>query len=58
MKLPSFLRRRATSEDREGLVDTPAHSDTVENDDILSRENGPRPTERFRRLQRRESAEK
>ena len=58
--LPSFMRRQNTPEDREGLVDTPEHSDAVDeaDEDVLAREGGPRPTERFRRLQRRGSYDK
>jgi hypothetical protein len=41
------------------LIDTPEHSDVVEDDgDVLADEGGPRPTRRFRRLQRRGSSEK
>jgi hypothetical protein len=42
----------------DALVDTPAHSDAVEDDDVLADEASARPTGRFRRLQRRRSAEK
>jgi hypothetical protein len=36
------------------LIATPEHSDVVEDDDdVLADEGGPRPTGRFRRLQRR-----
>jgi hypothetical protein len=40
------------------LIDTPEHSDVVEDDDVLADEGGPRPTGRFRRLQRNGSIEK
>jgi hypothetical protein len=41
------------------LIDTPEHSDVVEDDDdVLADEGGPRPTGRFRRLQRRRSVQK
>jgi hypothetical protein len=41
------------------LIDTSEHSDVVEDDDdVLADEGGPRPTGRFRRLQRRQSIEK
>jgi len=41
------------------LIDTPEHSDVVEDDnDVLADEAGPRPTGRFRRLQRGQSIEK
>jgi hypothetical protein len=38
----------------DALIDTPSHSDVVEqaDDDVLADERGPRPTPRFRRLQR------
>jgi hypothetical protein len=38
----------------DALIDTPSHSDVVEDadDDVLADEGGPRPTPRFRRLQR------
>jgi hypothetical protein len=39
------------------LIDTPEHSDVVEDDDVLADEGGPRPTGRFRRLQRKPSTE-
>jgi hypothetical protein len=39
------------------LIDTPEHSDVVEDDDVLADEGGPRPTGRFRRLQRKQSTE-
>jgi hypothetical protein len=39
------------------LIDTPEHSDVVEDDDVLADEGGPRPTARFRRLQRKPSTE-
>jgi hypothetical protein len=39
------------------LIDTPEHSDVVEDDDVLADEGGPRPTRRFRRLQRKQSPE-
>lgn len=41
------------------LIDTSEHSDVVEDDDdVLADEGGPRPTGRFRRLQRSRSIEK
>jgi len=38
----------------DALVDTPSHSEAVEDadQDVLADERGPRPTPRFRRLQR------
>ena len=47
------------AEQDDALIDTPSHSDVVEqsDDDVLADEAGPRPTGRFRRLQRRKSAE-
>ena len=50
-------RKKAADQDN-ALIDTPAHSDVVEDDDVLADEGGPRPTGRFRRLQRRKSIEK
>jgi hypothetical protein len=49
-----------TAADRDNApIDTPEHSDVVEDDDdVLADEGGPRPTGRFRRLQRRGSIEK
>jgi hypothetical protein len=59
---PRWLGGRATDEEAaeqdDALVDTPAHSDAVEDDDVLADEAGMRPTGRFRRLQRRGSFEK
>jgi hypothetical protein len=49
--------KKAADQDN-ALVDTPAHSDVVDDDDVLAEEDGPRPTGRFRRLQRRGSIEK
>jgi hypothetical protein len=49
--------KKAAAQDN-ALVDTPEHSDVVEDDDVLADEGGPRPTGRFRRLQRRRSIEK
>ena len=43
----------------EALIDTPSHSDVVDDDDdVLADEGGMRPTGRFRRQQRSESIEK
>jgi hypothetical protein len=39
------------------LIDTPEHSDVVEDDDVMADEGGSRPTGRYRRLQRRQSLE-
>jgi hypothetical protein len=61
MKPKSLFRLFGGREDSEkaakqddALVDTPSHSDVVEDadDDVLADEGGPRPTARFRRLQR------
>ena len=49
--------KKAADQDN-ALIDTPEHSDAVEDDDVLADEGGPRPTGRFRRLQRRGSLEK
>ena len=51
--------KKAADQDN-ALIDTPEHSDVVEDDDddVLADEGGPRPTGRFRRLQRRGSIEK
>jgi hypothetical protein len=50
--------KQAADQDN-ALIDTPEHSDVVEgDDDVLADEGGPRPTGRFRRLQRRGSIEK
>jgi len=50
--------KKAADQDN-ALIDTPAHSDVVEDDDdVLADERGPRPTGRFRRLQRRKSVGK
>jgi hypothetical protein len=49
--------KKAADQDN-ALIDTPEHSDAVEDDDVLADEGGPRPTGRFRRLQRRGSFEK
>jgi hypothetical protein len=49
-------RKKAADQDN-ALIDTPEHSDVVEADDVLADEGGPRPTGRFRRLQRRGSGE-
>jgi hypothetical protein len=49
--------KKAADQDN-ALIDTPEHSDVVEGDDVLADEGGPRPTGRFRRLQRRGSIEK
>jgi hypothetical protein len=48
--------KKAADQDN-ALIDTPAHSDVVEDDDVLADEGGPRPTGRFRRLQRKQSTE-
>jgi len=57
-----WLGRRDNSnkadEQDSALIDTPEHSDVVEDDhDVLADEAGPRPSGRFRRLQRRQSIE-
>jgi hypothetical protein len=50
--------KKAADQDN-ALIDTPEHSDVVEDDDdVLADEGGPRPTGRFRRLQRRKSIQK
>jgi hypothetical protein len=50
--------KKAADQDN-ALIDTSEHSDVVEDDDdVLAEERGPRPTGRFRRLQRRRSIEK
>ena len=50
--------KKAADQDN-ALIDTPEHSDVVEDEnDVLADEGGPRPTGRFRRLQRRRSTEK
>jgi hypothetical protein len=51
--------KKAADQDN-ALIDTSEHSDVVEDDDddVLADEGGPRPTGRFRRLQRRGSIEK
>lgn len=48
---------KATDQDN-ALIDTPEHSDAVDDDDVLADEGSARPTGRFRRLQRRQSADK
>jgi hypothetical protein len=48
--------KKAVDQDN-ALIDTPEHSDVVEDDDVLADEGGPRPTGRFRSLQRRQSIE-
>jgi hypothetical protein len=48
--------KKAADQDN-ALIDTPEHSDVVEDDDVLADEGGPRPTGRFRRLQRKQSTE-
>jgi hypothetical protein len=48
--------KKAADQDN-ALIDTPEHSDVVEDDDVLADEAGPRPTARFRRLQRKPSTE-
>jgi hypothetical protein len=48
--------KKAADQDN-ALIDTPEHSDVVEDDDVLADEGGPRPTARFRRLQRKPSTE-
>jgi hypothetical protein len=51
-------RRGDSKKDQDNaLIDTPEHSDVVEDDDVHADEGGPRPTGRFRRLQRRQSPE-
>jgi hypothetical protein len=61
MKLRTPFRRHGRRDDEEqgarqddALIDTPAHSDAVEDadEDVLADEAGPRPTGRFRRLQK------
>ena len=59
LKAPFQWLGRRDSEDKaakqdDALIDTPDHSDVVEDgdDDVLADEGGPRPTPRFRRLQR------
>jgi hypothetical protein len=50
--------KKAADQDN-ALIDTPEHSDVVEDDDdVLADEGGARPTGRFQRLQRRQSFEK
>jgi hypothetical protein len=50
--------KKAADQDN-ALIDTSEHSDVVEDDDdVLADEGGPRPTGRFRRLQRRPSSER
>jgi hypothetical protein len=49
--------KKAAEQDN-ALIDTSEHSDVVEDDDVLADERGPRPSGRFRRLQRRQSSEK
>jgi hypothetical protein len=46
-------REKAAKQD-DALIDTPSHSDSVEDadEDVLANEAGARPTPRFRRLQR------
>ena len=57
-----WLGRRDSTEKAakqdDALIDAPSHSDVVEDadDDVLADEGGPRPTARFRRLQRKGSA--
>jgi hypothetical protein len=63
LKTPRWLGRRedsdTTADQDNALIDTPEHSDVVEDDDdVLADEGGPRPTGRFRRLQRRGSIDK
>ena len=66
MDLRTTFRRLGTRDDSKkaaeqdnALIDTPEHSDVVEDDDdVLADEGGPRPTGRFRRLQRGGSMEK
>jgi hypothetical protein len=64
LKIPRRLGRRENSkkaaDQDNALIDTPEHSDVVEvdDDDVLADEGGPRPTGRFRRLQRRKSIQK
>jgi hypothetical protein len=62
LKTPRWLGRREdsdkTADQDNALIDTPEHSDVVEDDDVLADEGGPRPTGRFRRLQRRGSTDK
>ena len=50
--------KQAADQDN-ALIDTPEHSDVVEDDDdVLADDGGARPTGRFRRLQRSKSNEK
>jgi hypothetical protein len=50
---------KEAAEQDNALIDTSEHSDVVEDDDdVLADEGGPRPTGRFRRLQRKGSVEK
>ena len=50
--------KKAADQDN-ALIDTPEHSDVVEDEnDVLADEGGPRPTGRFRRLQRRQSIDR
>ena len=64
LKIPRWLGRRENSkkaaDQDNALIDTPEHSDVVEDDDddVLADKGGPRPTGRFRRLQRRKSIQK
>jgi hypothetical protein len=63
LKTPRWLGRREDSnknaDQDNALIDTPEHSDVVEDDDdVLADEGGPRPTGRFRRLQRTGSIDK
>jgi hypothetical protein len=64
LKIPRWLGRRENSkkaaDQDNALIDTSEHSDVVEDDDddVLADEGGPRPTGRFRRLQRRKSIQK
>jgi hypothetical protein len=62
LKIPRWLGRRENSkkaaDQDNALIDTPEHSDVVGDDDVLADEGGPRPTGRFRRLQRRKSIQK
>jgi hypothetical protein len=62
LKTPRWLggrdKSKKTADRDNALIDTPEHSDVVEDDDVLADEGGPRPTGRFRRLQRRGSIDK
>jgi hypothetical protein len=62
LKTPRWFGRRENSKKNadqdNALIDTPEHSDVVDDDDVLADEGGPRPTGRFRRLQRRGSTDK